>query len=171
MSDKNLKSPQNNNQHMIDILFVLSLFCLFAVSSVILILFGANVYKKTISQMDTNYSSRTSIAYITEKIRQSDAYDSIYVEQKNGKDILKMTQKIDNIEYATSLYEYDGYLCELFARTDIELPEDAGQPVITITDLNFEKIGEKLLKISFTDTAVSENNTSRKTTIYVSLHS
>ena len=38
-----------NNQHMIDILFVLSLFCVFALSSVILILFGADIYKKTVA--------------------------------------------------------------------------------------------------------------------------
>ena len=51
------------NQHMIDILFVLSLFCVFAVSSVVIILFGAHIYRSTVSQMDDNYTARTSIAY------------------------------------------------------------------------------------------------------------
>lgn len=50
------------NQHMIDILFVLSLFCVFAVSSVVIILFGAHIYRSTVSQMDDNYTARTSIA-------------------------------------------------------------------------------------------------------------
>ena len=48
------------NQHMIDILFVLSLFCVFAVSSVVIILFGAHIYRSTVSQMDDNYTARTS---------------------------------------------------------------------------------------------------------------
>lgn len=155
---------------MIDILFILSLFCVFAVSSVVLILFGANIYQKLVLQMDSNYSTRTSISYITEKIRQSDYSDSINIYEKEDKKILMMTQTIDNIEYAISLYEYNGYLYELFARTDIELPIDAGQPVFKLTNLDFEKISDNLLKISFIDTSVTENNLD-KTTLYVSLHS
>lgn len=159
----------NNNRHLIDILFVLSLFCIFAVSSVILILFGANIYQKIVSQMDSNYGTRTSIAYITEKIRQSDTYNSTYITEKNGQEMLVMTQTIDNIVYATSLYEYDGYLYELFSRADIDLPIDAGQPVIKLNNLDFEKISDKLLKISFTDTSVADDNP-ETTTIYVGLH-
>ena len=110
------------NQHMIDILFVLSLFCVFAVSSVVIILFGAHIYRSTVSQMDDNYTARTSIAYITEKIRQADEKNAIEIRNENGHQILMMTTMIDDTAYATSLYEYDGWLYELFARTDIELP-------------------------------------------------
>lgn len=109
------------NQHMIDILFVLSLFCVFAVSSVVIILFGAHIYRSTVSQMDDNYTARTSIAYITEKIRQADEKNAIEIRNENGHQILMMTTMIDDTAYATSLYEYDGWLYELFARTDIEL--------------------------------------------------
>ena len=42
---------KTTTRHMIDILFVLSLFCVFAFSSVVLILFGADIYKKTVSHM------------------------------------------------------------------------------------------------------------------------
>lgn len=159
---------KNTNKHMIDILFVLSLFCIFAVSSVILILFGANVYKKIILQMDSNFNTRTSTSYITEKIRQCDCSDSIDIYEQNGTEVLMMTQTINDVEYAISLYEYNGYLYELFARTDIDLPIDAGQPVIELSNLDFEKVTENLLKISFTDTSAIENGI---TTLYVSLHS
>jgi hypothetical protein len=153
-----------NKRHMIDILFVLSLFCVFAISSVVLILFGADIYKKTVSRMDSNYASRTSVAYITEKIRQSDQYDSIMIDDSQGYERLMMTQEIDGLTYATSLYEYDGYLYELFARTDIELPIDAGQQVIAISGLKFELLSDSLLKIDYTD----ESDNAQ--TIYVSLH-
>jgi hypothetical protein len=149
---------------MIDILFVLSLFCLFALSSVVLILFGADIYQKTVSSMDSNYASRTSVAYITEKIRQSDQYDSIYIDDSLGYERLMMTQEINGITYATSLYEYDGYLYELFARTDIELPIDAGQQVIAIDYLDFTLVSDSLLRIDYVDEA-DENKT-----VYVALH-
>lgn len=149
---------------MIDILFVLSLFALFAISSVVLILFGADIYKKTVSRMDSNYASRTSVAYITEKIRQSDQYDSISIDNSLGYERLMMTEDINGITYANSLYEYDGFLYELFARTDIYLPIDAGQSVIAIKDLKFELVSDSLLKVDYTDEADEPK------TIYITLH-
>jgi hypothetical protein len=149
---------------MIDILFVLSLFCLFAVSSVILILFGADVYKKTVSSMDTNYAERTSIAYITEKIRRGDIYNSIYIDESEGYERLMMSQDIDGVTYATALYEYDGYLYELFSRTDISLLPDSGEQVIAVSDLDFEFEGDSLLSVSFAD----EYGKPHK--LYISLH-
>lgn len=156
---------QTGRRHMIDILFVLSLFCVFAVSSVLLILFGADIYKKTVKQMDSNYTSRTSIAYITEKIRQSDTENAIEIVSQNGTQILMLTNIINGIPYATSLYEYDGYLYELFARTDLELPLDAGHPVMELHSLTFSQLEPNILEITFT------NATNEEQTIYVSMHS
>ena len=153
------------NQHMIDILFVLSLFCVFAVSSVVIILFGAHIYRSTVSQMDDNYTARTSIAYITEKIRQADEKNAIEIRNENGHQILMMTTMIDDTAYATSLYEYDGWLYELFARTDIELPLDAGQPIMEIHELTFSQISPRLLSVSFVD------GTGDSTSLYISTHS
>lgn len=157
-------SNKENGRHMIDLLFVLSLFCVFAVSSVVLILFGADIYNKTVSSMNDNYASRTSVAYITEKIRQSDIYNSVKIDESLGYERLLMTRNINGIEYATSLYEYDGFLYELFARTDIELPIDAGQQVIALTALDFEFISDNLLKVSFCDESEKE------TELYINLH-
>lgn len=155
---------KENGRHMIDSLFVLLLFCVFAVSSVILILFGADIYQKTVSSMNDNYASRTCTAYITEKIRQSDTCDAIRIDDSLGYERLLMTRSINGLEYATSLYEHDGYLYELFARTDIELSADAGQPVIALTSLKFEFISDNLLKICFCD------ETDKMTKLYVNLH-
>lgn len=152
-------------QHMIDILFVLSLFCVFAISSVLLILFGSDIYKKTVQQMDENYTSRTSISYITEKIRQSDVECAIRIVTQDNTQILMLTQVINDIPYATSLYEYDGYLYELFARTDLDLPLDAGQPVLELHSLSFKQIVPNILEISFSEEINSEQK------IYVSTHS
>lgn len=155
---------KENGRHMIDLLFVLSLFCVFAVSSVVLILFGADIYNKTVSSMNNNYASRTSVAYITEKVRQSDIYDSVRIDDSLGYKRLLMARNINGMEYATSLYEYNGYLYELFARTDIELPIDAGQQVIALTSLDFEFVSDNLLKVRYFDEADEE------TELYINLH-
>ncbi|MBQ3163205.1 MAG: DUF4860 domain-containing protein [Lachnospiraceae bacterium] len=156
---------QTYQQHMIDILFVLSLFCVFAVSSALLILFGADIYKKTVQQMENSYSTRTSIAYITEKIRQSDIEHAIKIISQDDTQILMLTNIINNVPYATSLYEYDGYLYELFARTDLKLPLDAGQPIMELHSLSFSQIEPNILEIT-----LSIDNESIQT-IYVSTHS
>lgn len=156
---------QATHHHMIDILFALSLFCIFATCGVLLILFGADVYQKTIQHMDSNYSTRTSLAYITEKIRQSDSSDSICITSQDNTPILMLTDTINGIPYATSLYEYDGYLYELFARTDIELPLDAGQPVMELHNLSFSQLTSNILEISFTD------SNEKAFCIYVCMHS
>lgn len=159
-----LTDAKENEYHMLDIPFVLLLFCVFAISAVILILFGADIYQKTVSAMNDNYASRTAAAYLTEKIRQSDIYNAIRIDDSLGYERLLMTRSIGGTEYATALYEYDGYLYEFFARTNIELSADAGQPIIALTSLQFEFISDHLLKICFYD------ETDQAIELYVNLH-
>lgn len=154
-----------NHQHIIDILFILSLFCCFAASAVVVILFGANIYRSTVNRMEDNYTARTSIAYITEKIRQSDESGALTLRGENGTQILMLNTVINDIPYATSLYEYDGWLYELFARSDIELPLDAGTPIMEISSLQFTQVSPQLLLVSFKDASGVE------TSVYISTHS
>lgn len=72
-----MKQYRNDSHHVVDILFVLALLCVFAVSAMILIILGANIYKVTVSHMNDNFSSRTSYAYIVQKIRQHEDRKSV----------------------------------------------------------------------------------------------
>ena len=57
------------NRHIVDTLFVLTLFAVFAICSMLLIAFGANIYQKTINNYEEHFNIATSVAYINEKIR------------------------------------------------------------------------------------------------------
>lgn len=155
---------KNNGKHMIDILFVLSLFLFFAICSVILIILGADVYQKEVNHMENNFESRTSIAYLFEKVRQNDAFDSISLDTKYGNEVLKLGTNINDTDYAIWLYEYQGYLYELFTRTDLDLEPQAGQKIMEINHLNFKELSPKLYMISF------ENKEGEKITLYLSSH-
>ena len=62
---------RNQEKHFIvDILFVLALFGVFAVSALSLVTIGADVYQHTVEDMSVNYDSRTAVSYIMEKVRQ-----------------------------------------------------------------------------------------------------
>ena len=59
--------------HAIDFLFTITLLAFFAISALLAVVIGARVYERITENMSINYDSRTSIAYVTEKIRQHDA--------------------------------------------------------------------------------------------------
>ena len=61
----NNRNHQKQEKHFIvDILFVLALFGVFAVSALALVTIGADVYQHTVEDMGVNYESRTAVSYI-----------------------------------------------------------------------------------------------------------
>lgn len=138
---------------IVDILFVLALFGVFTFSALMLVSVGAEVYRHTVSDMSENYETRTSISYITEKIRQNDyAYGSenICISELSGKQALTLVQDIDGEIYYTHLYFYDGYLKELFSKSGGYLGDNtlaAGQNIMELTDFQLEQTTENLFSI------------------------
>ena len=139
------------NRHMVDVLFVLTLFCLFVISSMLLIVLGANIYKKTIDNMDTHFNKATSISYITEKVRQSDIYGKVQAGQFCGEDALIIQEEYNDKIYFTYLYSYDGYLKELFTLKDSALSLDSGQDIIPLNDFKIKTLSYNLYRIILTD--------------------
>lgn len=155
---------KQNKRHIVDILFVLALFAVFAFCALTLVILGANIYKNTISSMSRNFESRTACSYIAEKIRQNDLYDSIYIDKFEGQDALIFTKDVYGSLYGTYIYYYDGELKELFIRigSDIgENPLSAGATIMELDAFQPKYINEKLISITLT---ISDNDTK---TIYV----
>lgn len=140
------------SKHMIDILFVLVLFGLFTLSAIILIIFGANIYQTTVNNMDSNYHSRTSLSYITEKFRQADQNAEISIGSIQNIPALTFGETINDVAYTTYIYEYDDKLYELFARKDLEMYPDGGQPIIDISSFSLEQTDSNLFHITIENT-------------------
>ncbi len=153
---------QNENRHMVDVLFVLSLFCVFAFSALMLVMIGADVYKKTASNMDTNYASRISYAYLSEKIRQNDRADSFSIGTYGGSDAFMISEEINGTTYYTYLYQYDGKLRELFTNTPDTLNPGAGQAIMDCSEFSVVTLDDHLFCFSMTTSEDVE------TTLYVS---
>ena len=141
---------EKDNKHIIDILFVIALFCLFVLSAIFLITIGANIYSKTMANMDTNFNSRTAIAYITERVRQSDENDSIDIGNFEDCPSLIIYSTKGDKDYITYIYEYEGELRELTVRSDVELSPKAGQSIIEVQEFTLEYVSENLVKCSIT---------------------
>ena len=142
---------KNERRHMVDVLFVLTLFCVFALCSILLIAVGAKVYQNTINSMETHFTSTTSLSYITEKIRQNDTSSGILIEEFGGKDALVLISEFNGEEYGTYIYSYAGRLKELFTKRSIHLSPEAGQDILEISDFIITELDEGLYEITLID--------------------
>ena len=158
---------------IVDALFVLALFGVFAVSAFILITIGADVYQHTVQDMTNNYETRTAVSYITEKVRQNDAIASdtenaATISTLNEAPALKLTQEIDGQLYDTYLYIYDGHLKELFTQRYNSLGGNALEAGVNIMELEafkMEQVSSGLLSVEVT---TAHGNPFR---FYISTHS
>ena len=147
---------ENGNQHVIDIIFVLALFCVFAACALMLVTLGANVYKRTVSEMDSNYSSRTAFAYVTEKLRQNDSDSRLSLDTLHNVSAVLLQQEINGDIYNTYLYlDSDGYLKELFVKDGTRLGNgglDAGQKILELQSFHAEQLSDSLFYFSLVST-------------------
>ena len=137
-------------KHMVDILFVLTLFFVFALSALTLVILGANIYKSTVNHMEESFTDRTSYAYVTQKLRQNDEAGALALGYLGDEEALIMTQEVNNTIYNTYVYSHDGYLCELLSRADMEMDPSAGTKIISIEDLSFDEAAPGLYSVEVT---------------------
>ena len=59
------------HRHVIDLIFPIALFFVFAASSLSVLILAANVYTSTTKRLSINDENRTVLSYLSEKIRQN----------------------------------------------------------------------------------------------------
>ena len=129
-----------------------------------LIILGANIYKVTMKHMSNNFDSRTSYAYVVQKIRQHDESGSVDIGEFNGRSSLIMKDDVDGISYDTYLYESDGYLCELLSRADQQMDLSAGTKIIAVESFDVSKENDRLFHVTI------DPDSGSTVTLYVSTH-
>ena len=160
-----MNTKSDNNRHVVDVLFVLAIFGVFAASSLMLVTIGANVYKKTVSNMNHNFSERTAYAYVMEKIRQNDSYETISVDEIDGTPALTFTKTNGEDTFCTYLYLYEGQLKELFVRKDSFGGTNilsAGQDIIPMSAFTLEETNDGLIRL------VLDTGSGKPITLYAS---
>ena len=130
---------KNARKHSTDILFVLLLFLVFTSSALAVILLGAKVYQNTASRMGNNYTVRTALAYVTEKIRHADESGAISPGELDGLPALILSQEIEGTSYRTYLYFQDGALKELLTEASREVTPEQGTAIVSLAGFSIEK--------------------------------
>lgn len=141
---------KNERRHTVDVLFVITLFCVFAFSIILLTGAGANVYESIVDSMTENNNSRTSFSYLKNKIHQSDMEGCVSVGEYEGLESLIISEEIDNVVYCTYLYCYDGTIRELFTRSGQKFDPSFGTVILQAKDFHAEEVKEGLIKFEIT---------------------
>ena len=133
---------KQHSGHLVDILFTLALFCVFSVCALMVVIMGADVYSKSVDDMQRNFDERTSLAYIATKLRQNDSawYSSASQTMEGGVQALVLNQTIDDTAYRTWIYCYDGQLREIFTLAGLQPAPQEGQPIMELADLAVEQV-------------------------------
>ncbi len=147
---------------MIDVFFVICLFCLYALGALFLSVIGANVYQRGVETAETNYNSRTSLLYITEKARQNNAVDAIELRTMNGNDALVILSEVNDFKLETWIYVENDYLCEVMLTEGVELIPNIGQQIMPIKSLDLA-FDDDLMSIEITDS----NNEIHSTSLFL----
>lgn len=149
-------------QHSIANLFCVLLLLMFAGSALILVLLGSRIYQNGVSHLNENYTARTAIAYVSEKVRQHDEEGCISMEALDGQAALRLTETIDDKCFYTYIYFYNGSLMELFLGADTAASSDMGSKIVELSDFSITEEPGGFLSV----TAVSDDGNSLSTLLY-----
>lgn len=138
---------------IVNFISVLLILGVFAISCLILINIGLQVYQKVVVSNNENYELRTSLSYVATKIRQTDTSGRTYTEVKNGVPVLVLGEELDGSVYETLIYQYNGHLCELYREENMEYELDYGIEIMEIHDFNVELTQNGFVKLSATNSA------------------
>lgn len=134
--------------HVIDFIFPVALFFVFAVSALIVVLLATRIYKSAASDSQEHYTSRTALSYISEKLRQNDENGAVILGTLEGSDCLIMSQELNETVYKTYIYEYEGSLRELSVKEDAVPSPNAGEVILDVENFQAETITDSLFRFT-----------------------
>ena len=141
-------------KHSIDVLFMFVLFAVFAVLSVLIIYIGSGVYDRISENKQLNEQTRTTLSYITNKVRQTDGGENIYLKEHQNTQILVLKQDDGNDSTENLIYEYDSKLMEMTVSEGDMFDLQFGSVLLDTDGIGFELDDEKnILSVSVTDKA------------------
>lgn len=142
---------QTRQKHMIDLIFPIALFFVFAASSLAVLFLAADLYGTTTKEIQANDQSRTCLSYITQKIRQNDSAGEISIEEIEGTRCLVLPGSYNNAACTTYIYLYDGMLKELFINDGVDISFKTGKAIMEVSSLTMKQIDSGLFQFTFQD--------------------
>jgi len=141
-----IKMRKQHNK--VDTAFVLLIFCVFAVSVLVVLMLSGSIYRNMVDISRNGHDERTALSYIRTKIRNLDSESFIAIDYFNGQSALSIQEFFGDITFETLIYHYDGYVRELFHEKGFEFYPEHGTPIVSTNMLHFEAIDGGLIRAS-----------------------
>lgn len=122
----------------------LVIFCVFALCALGVLLSGADSYRSITRRDAESYDSRTAVQYLSTKVRQAAAPESVEVTEFEGVTALCFTEELSGSTYITRVYCHDGWLKELFTAADADLLPEDGERITPLAALDIRREGDML---------------------------
>lgn len=111
--------------HGISGLFVFLLLGVFGMLSVLMVLFGAQVYRGIVERSEAHGEARVLPAVVRGMVRSGDSAGAVQIMTEGDTEVLAIFAEYDGEMYVTRLYAWDGMLFSSFTGTENEFdPED-----------------------------------------------
>ena len=137
-----------SSKSKIDTVFVLMIFCVFAISVLLVLILSASTYRNMTDVSREGQNERIILSYIRTKIRNADTAGGIGIMYFHGIPALSITEEFGGRTFVTLIYHYNGWAHELFHEAGIDfLPRD-GVRLVRVESLDFELAEAGLIRIS-----------------------
>lgn len=142
---------QSSNSTMIGELFTFLLFAMFLVLSLLIVVIGADGYRNVVHSSDNVSEVRTSLGYVSGKVRSDAAIDSVRIDQVEGTDVLVLTEIYEGDTYETAIYHMNGALYEMYYNaSEIDLQLGFGDRLTKVTGFDMAWADDNLLALTAT---------------------
>lgn len=128
---------KTNIIHKLDSLFILLIFGVFAVVSLLLVAIGAGMYQRVVDHMQVNNQVRSSLSYVAGKIRSNDVSGAVTLQTVNGLDAICIRQTDEN-GVSDYIYYYNGEIKEQSLLDGVTFNPEAGDTIAKVNSFEME---------------------------------
>lgn len=131
--------------HTIDVLFPLIFILFFCLCALLVVLQGARIYEETALGLQENYTVRTAVSYLKEKIRECGSDSEMEILDLEGRQVLVIREEIKGERYGTYIYLEEGKLKELYIKDNNFSGLCGGQPLVELDSFSASVAGENIV--------------------------
>ena len=133
-------------------LFTIGITALFFAGFLLLIIFGAQSYQRTVAGQDRNMNSRASLSYISACIKAYDTQGAIRVRDTDYGSTLVLAES--GADYGLFIYRSGGYLMEQYMSLDAVPDAEHAERICAAGTFAVEEDDSGLLRITTDDGSV-----------------
>lgn len=123
-------------KHQISGLFVFVLIGAYAIFSLLLVLIGVQAYRTVVQDSDRNGQIRTTLSYVSNRIRSADGIVRVEQMGEDKKNVLVLEQNYEGERYQTRIY----YMPDGFSEQDDEDGQSEKAPVSETSGALYEQL-------------------------------